>query len=355
MIYLSLFNILIFLRLTARRISTRAFWYWIVLTTLFIFVAYRFEVGCDWGGYYIQFESMRGGDLLTALERREPVWWMLVRFTQWMNLPYPWLNVFSALIFFTGVHFFARRQPDLLAFLILLFPVLIINIPMSALRQGIAIGIVCIALTSFLDRRLFRFVFWILLASGFHSSAAVFLLLAPLVNGAYTRKRLALACLLALPGAFLVASAGNADLAIDRYVDTGRDAFGAVYRAGVLFLSGLLFVLLLRNEWRQRFPRDYKLASLGSMMMLGTLPLVAISTIIADRIGYYFIPMQAMIFARIPYLTGGHLKRLLTAAPYLGLLLILLVWTTTSRHFNQCYVPYKSWLFGFPESFRYFY
>lgn len=355
MIYLSLFNIFLFLRLAAQRVATRSFWYWVVLATLFVFVAYRFEVGCDWSGYYMQYELMRGRDLQTALELREPAWWVLVYFTQSAGLAYPWLNVFSALVFFGGAHTLARRQPDPLAFLILLFPVLIINIPMSALRQATAIGLICVALTSFVDRRLLRFVFWTLLASGFHSSAGVFFLLAPLVRGAYTKKRLALAGFLALPGTYLIASGGDVEVAASRYLDTGVDAFGAAYRAGVLFLSGLLFVLFLRREWWRRFPDDYKLASLGAMMMLATFPLVAVSTVIADRIGYYFIPMQAMIFTRIPYLTHGQRGRLLTVAPYLGLSLVLVVWTMTSQLFSQCYVPYQTWLFGFPDSAKFVY
>lgn len=355
MIYLTLFNVLLILRVAAQRVATRAILYWVVLAVLFLFVAYRFEVGCDWSGYYIQYESMRGLDLAAALERREPIWWSLVHFTHVAGLPYPWLNVFSALVFFGGAHMLARRQPDPLAFLILLFPVLIINIPMSALRQGMAIGFVCIALTSFLDRRLFRFVFWIVLASGFHSSAAIFFLLAPLVRGAYTKNRMILAGIVSIPGAYFIASGGDAEIALTRYVDTGIDAFGAAYRAGVLFLSGLLFLLFLRRDWWNRFPQDYKLASLSATLMLATLPLVAFSSVIADRVGYYFIPVQAMIFARIPYLVGGPWGRLLTIAPYIGLSLILVVWTMTSRHFSQCYVPYQSWLFGFPESLRFLY
>ena len=196
---------------------------------------------------------------------------------------------------------------------------------------------------------------WIVLASGFHSSAGIFLLLAPLVRGAYTRNRLVLAGLLALPGAYLIASGGDAELAMSRYVDSGRDALGAAYRAGVLFLSGLLFTLFLRREWLRRFAHDYKLASLGAMMMLATLPLVAFSTIIADRVGYYFIPIQAVIFARIPYLVAGQWGRLLTVIPYIGLSLLLIVWMFTSKLFDQCYMPYQTWLLGFPASLRYIY
>src|SRR5690606_32265754 len=154
---------------------------------------------------------------------------------------------------------------------------------------------ICLAFGAFTDRRLVRFVIWIALAAGFHASAIVFILLAPLVGGD-SRRRVALALALALPGASLIASGENADVAVSRYVNTGVDAFGAAYRTGLLFLSGLTFFLFLRKQWDVAFPRDYKLAGLGALMMLAVFPLVAASTVIADRMGYYLIPVQAMIF-----------------------------------------------------------
>lgn len=354
--YLAFFNILVFLRVAVQRAAAWRFpMYRILLLLLFLFVAFRFEVGCDWTGYLGQYEIQRGAGLATALERRDPLWWAVIEFTHQAGLSYPWLNVFSSLLFFSGVHVLARRQPDPLAFLILLFPVLIVNIPMSGIRQAAAIGLICIALSAFLDGRLIRFLFWTALASGFHSSAAVFFLLAPLVGGAYSKGRVALAGLLAIPGALLIATGGDADLAISRYVDSGRDAFGAAYRTGILFLSGLLFMVFLRQRWWLAFPRDYKLASLGAAMMLAAFPLVAFSTVIADRLGYYFIPLQVMIFARVPYLRGGPMGRFLTVAPYVGLALVFVAWTLSSRHFSLCYVPYQTWLLGFPDSARYFY
>jgi hypothetical protein len=348
-LYLTTFSGLLFLRFAKA-------WnlYTVVLFALFLFAAFRFEVGCDWSGYYNQYQLQLGVGWEGAWNKREPLWWLTVELTQRVGLPYPWLNVFSSAIFFAGVHVFARRQPDPLGFLILLFPVLIVNMPMSGIRQGAAIGLICIALAAFVDRRLIRFVVFVFLAAGFHSSAVVFLLLAPLVWGEFTKRRIALAAVLAVPGVVLLAVGGDAELAFSRYVETGTDAFGAAYRTGVLFLSGLFFVLFLRRPWFVTFPKDYKLASLGALMMLCVFPLVALSTVIADRLGYYFIPLQAMIFARTPFLRGGSTGRLLTAAPYVGLALVFIVWTSTSRHFQLCYVPYKTWIFGFPEG-RYFF
>jgi len=29
-------------------------------------------------------------------------------------------------------------------------------------------------------------------------------------------------------------------------------------------------------------------------------------------------------------------------------LLVFMVWSQLSWHFKQCYIPYQSWIFGFP-------
>jgi len=349
MLYVATFGGLLFLRFTKAQ-----YLYGLVFTALFLFSAFRFEVGCDWTGYWVQYQTQLGTGWERALEDREPLWWLIIELTQRAGLPYPWLNVFSSAIFFGGIHVLARRQPDPLAFLVLLFPILIINAPMSGIRQAAAIGVVCIALCAFIDRRLLRFVLTVAVAAGLHSSAALFLLLVPLVWGGYSKWRLALAIILAAPGAYFLASGDNAELALSRYVDSGADAFGAMYRTGMLFLSGLFFMLFLRRRWLVAFPIDYKLASLGSLMMLGVFPVVLFSTVIADRLGYYFIPLQAMIFARIPYLLRGRSGQIWTAAPYAGLAAVLIVWTMTSQLFQTCYLPYQTWLFGYPES-RYFF
>lgn len=349
MLYVGIFAALILLRFAgAQRLYLPA------LLLLFLFSAFRFEVGCDWAGYWYQYQAQLGAGWESALQDREPLWWLLIEVTQRAGLPYPWLNVFSSAIFFAGVHVLARRQPDPLAFIVLLFPILVINAPMSGIRQAAAIGVICIALCAFLDRRLVRFLLLVAVAAGFHSSAALFLLLAPLVWGAYSKWRLGLTVVLAAPGAYLLATGDSGGLALSRYVGSGADAFGAVYRTGMLLLSGLFFLMFLRRRWLVSFPADYKLASLAALMMIGLFPVVAFSTVIADRIGYYLVPLQAIIFARIPYLFDGRSRQFWTMAPYVGLALVLVVWTTTSQLFQTCYVPYQTWIFGYPEA-RYFF
>ncbi|MBX3497335.1 MAG: EpsG family protein [Parvibaculum sp.] len=350
MIYIFIFSLLLVLRYVfSRAIQARSRLYPILLVALFVFSAFRFGVGCDWHGYLHQFEAQRWQSFSDALSMRDPAWWATIVLTQRLGLPYPFINFFSSAIFFAGVHVLARRQVDPFGFLVLLFPVLVINMPMSGIRQAAAVGLMCVAYATFLDKRLLAFLIWTFVASLFHTSAIIFLLLAPLVGGRYTMRRVAAATVLAIPGAYALIGGSGAELAIGRYVDTSSDAAGAVFRLGMLLVTGLFFLFYAERRWALSFPEDYRLVHLGSMMMLVIFPVVFVSTVIGDRFGYYLVPIQTMILARIPYLFPGQQNRLLHAAPYIGLALMFLVWTYMSRHFNLCYLPYQTWLFGFPS------
>lgn len=350
MIYISILLTLFLIRyVCSQNVKIQDTAYYLILFSLFLFSAFRYEVGCDWIGYYLQFSSNFGRAPSTSVFEREGLWWFLVDHLRVSELPYPAVNVISSAIFFTGAHMLARRQPDRLAFLIFLFPVLIINMPMSGIRQGAAIGIFCIALCAFIDRKPARYALWLLIASGFHSSAILFLLLLPLVKGAYSKRNIIFAGTLLIPGVFLMASGDSFQIAVQRYIQTEVDAAGAIFRTALLALSGGYFFIFLQQKWADKNYQDYKIVSLTATGMVLVLFILPISTVIADRIGYYFIPVQAIIFSRIPSLFTGKIMKSHAILPYLILFIFFSTWTILSWHFSQCYLPYQSWLFGFPE------
>ena len=354
--YLTLFLFLFSLQYALRgRAKARKQIYPFVLCALFLFSAFRFEVGCDWSGYYFQWRGQLYSTFEAALSTREPTWWTMMDGLQSLGLIYPWLHVASSAIFFTGAHVLAKRQPDPLGFLIFLFPILIVNMPMSGARQAAAIGIMCIAFAAFMDRKLFPFAIWTLLAATFHNSAIIFLLLLPLVGGNLTAARISAAIVLALPGSYFLLTGEAADIATERYIETERQAFGGIFRAGVLIVSGLGFIYFIKQKWRYSFPKDYTLVRIGALMMCMLAGLFPMSSIIADRYGYYLIPIQAMIFARIPYLHFTESRSFYVVAPYALIGLTFFVWIATSWHFEKCYIPYQTWLFGLPESIKFKY
>lgn len=345
--------VLIFIGLIIARFTKVKKLYSIFLFFLFLFSAFRFEVGCDWSGYIIQYNSYGSDNFIDILSKRDPLWGLVFFVQRSVGLPYPWINVFSSAVFFIGIHSMARRQPNPLGFLVLLFPVLIINMPMSGIRQGVAIGIMGLAFGAFIDQRLTRFVLLVLLAGGVHSSALVFLLLIPLVRGQYSWGRLVLAGLMAIPGGFALLSTDSAALATSRYVNTSVEASGAAFRVGFLALAALFFFVILRRKWASIFPHDYKLAALGAGAMIVTVFVVPLSSVIGDRLGYYLVPIQAMILARVPYLPLREQRTFYIIVPYVALLCLLFVWVMRSRHFQFCYLPYQTWLFGPLDSSKY--
>lgn len=350
MVYIVITVFLFFLRyiLKSQEVARNQIYY-LVLLLLFLFSTFRFQVGCDWYGYYKLFMRSENYDFYKSLLTRDPLSMVIYYFTHKMDLLYPYVFIPFTLIFFIGVHVLARRQLDPLGFLVLLFPILIINMTMSGVRQAAAIGIICIAIAAFIDRRSIRFTFFVFIATLFHSSAIIFLLLIPFASGHYNNNRIAVSVFVTLLVSIVFTNSYDFQYAVNAYVGTGREAYGAVFRVGVLALSGLYFFLFIKKKWKITFPNDYSIVSLGSIGMIFTLLLIPLSTIISDRFGYYFIPIQAMIFARLPYLTFRKNHSLYVMLPYLGILVVFLVWTLTSWHFKECYIPYKSWIFGIPD------
>ncbi|MEP1201230.1 EpsG family protein [Tateyamaria sp.] len=322
--------------------------YWTVLIALFLFVGTRFEVGCDFSTYQLHYSLGAQKYYSEALALRDPGHWLLIRVLNDYNFGPFSLNVVASGVFFLGIHVMARKQPNPLAFLVLCFPILIINMPMAATRQSMAIGFMCLAFAAFADRRLILYILWIMIGFLFHSSILIFILIAPFAGGILNRRRMLVSALLAVPGVLALLSSDSASLAQGRYINSGVEAAGSAFRLGLLFLTGLLFFSKLAPAWRRQFPGDYSLAVVGGFFMVGFLSMYFISTVIGDRFGYYLVPLQAMIIARIPYLNLGKSKNTLTIAPYAVLSFVFVVWMQLSWHFQKCYLPYQSWIFGVP-------
>ena len=351
MIYIFIFITLILLRyslLGHKRLQWQ--FYPLVLLFLYIFTAFRFQVGCDWSTYYQIYQAY---DVIMEqgyLALREPLWFFLMGVLHKLDASFLWVNVMSATIFFLGIDKLARKTPDPLGFLIMLFPILIINIPMSAIRQAAALGLLCFAFSAFLEKKQKKYILFVILATGFHTSALLFIPLVMFIHGKNSYKRIVAAILIELPLLGIMWLSNYAEEKSNAYVGSGYDAEAAIFRSGILAISALIFFLFYKNKWKEQFPYDYNFIHISSLAMLANFFIVFFSTVISDRLGYYFITMQAMIFARLPMFEKSQLRIFFVAAPYLGLLLIFLVWTSLSPHFNSCYLPYQSWFFGIPGS-----
>ena len=328
--------------------------YYFVLFGFFFITAFRYQVGCDWDGYNHMYHNATFVEFKETIAMRDNLFWAILIFMHEVGLPYPYINIFCSAIFFTGIHVLARRQSNPLSFLVLLFPILIINIGMASIRQGAAVGIICIAFTYFIDRRLLRFIIYVILATGFHGSAIVFILMSPFISGRYTFSQFFKGFIIAAFSLCIIFFTGlteSFDAAIRLYVDNkwNMESAGAIFRNGFLSLTAIFFFFFLKEKWRKTFPSDFNLICLGTLGMLIATALIPLSTVISDRMGYYFTPIQVMIFARLSYLPFKSHQLFYSQLPYLVTFFVFFIWAINSWHFQECYLPYDTWIFGLPE------
>ena len=345
LLYASTWLGMILTRLFSNRRS-QSYLYPVLFVFLIVFAGLRWEVGCDWRNYLRHYEVVSIPDFSPWNMPIEQGWWFLIDTIEGLGFPYFVVNLVVAAIFFSCIHQFAKRQNDPFAFLIILFPMLILGMVMAAIRQAVAIGFVTLALMAFADRAPKRMTLWILLASSFHVSALVFSPLIALSWGRLNMARISVSLVLALPIAALVVFSESADNATDSYVGTEIVARGALIRVGSLLSTAVLFWFFLRKSFRTYSPEDYSIAILFTFASFALLAIMGQSSVIADRLSYYLVPLQAMVIVRAQVLPGIQNRQFLLAAQWLVLTVALITWMTVSTHFRGCYVPYQNLLLG---------
>jgi EpsG family len=313
------------------------------LIFLFSFAAFRFEVGCDYYSYYwhsIRFSELTFGEAAT---RSEPGYWEIVVLLKSVGLEFPAINVVASAMFFLGVHSIARRQPNPLMYLTLLFPILITGIPMSAVRQAMAMGLIAFAYNSFADRKLISYIFWVIIAGQFHSSAYLFLAGAPLIYNGGKVNRSIVGLILVFGALYFASRSEMAEQYSSKYSGTEIEAAGAKYRVVFVAFTGFVMLLLYRSKWQKFCQNDYELAFYFSIASVAMLPLLAYSSVAGDRYGYYLMLITSLIQARLYLLTPPSLRQPVFLAPLAIAGIQLLGWTMLSPIFDSCYSEYKTW------------
>lgn len=312
------------------------------------FMGFRFEVGCDYWGYYHRWVHFREASSLGELiQENEPGFNGLMALIKGMGLDYYWLNVAVSAILVACYAVFARAHRFSLLILALLFPVIIVQLGMSGIRQAIAGGFLMVASVSFVKGSRVWTAFWILVGMQFHTSAIIFLPLALLAGRDVSTARLALAVVVLGPAAaFLLAD--RFDTYADRYIE---QAYGTVTASGgivryALVLIPALFFPAFRKPLKLQFPDVYPFLKLTVLVILALAPLIALSTVALHRMNYYVMPFSILLFVYLGAVAFRQDKRIVGA--FLALLAYgaySTLWFLTSSHAASCYIPYQNELF----------
>lgn len=276
-----------------------------VLLAFTLLIGLRFQVGTDWFNYQIALNRLAYVPFTAALSYKDPgfgmLGWAAMRTSNGLIVT----NFVCATIFMWGVARFAKAQPDQWMAVTAAVPYLLIVVGMGYTRQAAAIGFELLALLAFERKQYAKFFGWLFLGALFHGSAIVIL---PFAVVAFCRTHRNLI----LPIAFLSTIVFAAILAhrfnnlYSLYVSRQNsfDSSGAFVRLIMNAIPSLIF-LINRNRMIANDESRF-LWLLLSIISLALVPILAVfpSSTAVDRVSLYFIPIQMLVFGRLPIIFG---------------------------------------------------
>lgn len=344
-IYLGIFAVLSLLGLSVPDRKATPF---LILSGVFLlwFMGGRYYVGCDFASYLARFENT-----LTELSYKQTVlapeagFQFLIASVKALGLPYVWLNVCASLILLICMLFFCRAHRSPLMVLALLFPIVIVQLGMSGLRQALAVGFLMAASVPFMQGNRVWTGVLILVGAQFHASVIIFLPMAFLAGRPISAPRILAALMVLSPvAAYLLAD--RLEVYSERYID---EVSGAISSGGgrirfVLMLIPALFFMRFHARVRAKFPHVYGLLKLFVLITLSLIPVAVLSSIALHRLNYFVMPFSILTYVYLSFAifpaserTIGRLLPVLIFGSY------SIAWFLTSRHADICYLPYQNY------------
>ncbi len=322
--------------------ARQAIWAWRVVALLIaLMVGLRHEVGGDWWTYLYQFERFQGTSFVDQLRTaKDPGYsvagWLVAKAGGGIHV----LNFICALPLAFGTVMLSQRQPRPMLALLVGVPYLVIVVGMGYTRQSAAIGCAMLGIVALGERRQWGFVLWILIAAAFHKSA---ILLVPIAALAATQNRILTyvwVAVLGVVGGFLFLYDTADTLVVNYIVSDYADASqGGAIRVFMNAVPSALLILFRRRLFEDS--GDRKLWISMAIVSLACLPLLALSATAADRVALYFIPLQLVVFSRLPRLARSIRSRTLIVVGVVGYYAVVqFVWLNFASH-AYAWLPYR--------------
>lgn len=319
--------------------------WWGVALVVTLLVGYRVQVGGDWQSYIGYLDRVRGTTLGEVLAMPDPGYLLLNWLVHESGGGIVWVNLISGALFASGLVSFCRRLPRPWLALAVAVPYLGIVLGMGYSRQGIALGLSMLGLVALQRESTLKFVVWVLLGATFHKTAVLLLPIAALAstrNRYWTATWVGVVTLLAY-GLFLEESV---ETLVAGYIEAAYQSEGAMVR---LLMNALPASFLLLRWGRFHFAptegalwRWMALISLGLLVVLFVSP----SSTAVDRVALYMLPLQLVVFSRLPEVMG---QRGLNNQGWAAMVVayyaaVLFVWLNYSTH-AQYWLPYRFYPF----------
>lgn len=325
---------------------------WLVLFLfaifLLLFAGTRYYVGCDYVGYFLRFDRTPFDFSFSyLLSKEEPGFNGILGYLKSSGHSYSSLLFVCSCIYILCLTRFASLFRSPAIFLVLAFPVLVVQLGMSGIRQALALGFLLVSFTSFVNSSRVWTAIWIFVAAQFHTSAIVFLPMA-LMSGRHVSMRRLIAGMVILGPAVVFLLQERFDVYSDRYIEQihgENSASGAWLRYALVALPFLFFVPWHR-EIKVLVPKLYELLRLFMMIVFLMFPVGLISSVALHRLTFYVMPVSilALYYVSLLAATKFRVKPIAHWVPIVVYGSYIVVWFAFSKKATSCYIPYQTWL-----------
>jgi len=315
---------------------------WAVLFVSFvIFTGLRHEVGGDWVAYINRYNDAQYYSFLEYLVRWDIGYMLLNWISYQMDGGVYLVNTMSALLFLSCLIIFCRAQPlPFLAFSVAV-PYLIDVISMGYTRQGIALGFVILGLKYLSDGDVKRYLIYVAIGALFHKSAVILLPLAIFYyHRGFVGRLLGAGGFSVIMGYLFLVDYYDAFWV--NYVESKMQSDGGMIRLLMNFLPSLLFFIYYRRI-KQAWP-DYRIWFVLALSTVVLLPLVGFASTAVDRVALYLIPVQLVVFSRLPLffsISSGRVAVIRIIVAYYAL--VLFVWFNFATYAFH-WIPYQNYI-----------
>lgn len=347
-VYITLFAFLAFLGASTTARKASGLLIATIAVGLVLFMGTRYETGCDFHGYHVRFYRLYDNvSFAEIVGREEPAFHLMNWLVHSLDFGYVWVNLVASAIYIFCISRFIKLSHRPILLLALFFPILVVQLGMSGLRQALATGFLMLALVEFVSGNRLKTGIYILVGALFHQSLVVLLPLAMIAGHRVSLKRMMIA--LAILGPVAVWFLGDrAEVYSNRYIAQiygENSASGALFRYALAVLPFLIFVAY-RDIVQRLYPSTYDLIRLFALIAFVVLPLALYSTVALHRITFYLLPVSALtLIAVASVIFPKKDKQLATAFPIAVYGSYIVVWFSFSRHAKLCYLPYDTHLF----------
>lgn len=261
----------------------------------------RSDVGVDINGYLGHFERSSNYGLLEylSLYSNEYAFYLLNKLISWVTTNEQiYLTIMAGITVFPLMYLYRKESesPMLTLSFFLILPVF--TMFFSGLRQSIAIAIIVPAYYMVKARKPIKFVLLVLIASLFHQSALVALLLYPVYHIKWSRKMLI--WIIPLMAILYVFNAQIYVLLVsfwgEEYSSYGEATETGAFMMLLLFLLCLVFsYFLLEDEYAD----EETLGLRNILVIVAAIQTFSISSHIATRMNYYFMIFVPILIPKV--------------------------------------------------------